>query len=68
MNRWIRTSGAYDEVVDFDRVLADPRPGHGDELAPVYDSGDGLHPNDAGMDAMAEAVSDQVPEGRARRS
>ncbi|MEU0991794.1 SGNH/GDSL hydrolase family protein [Streptomyces sp. NPDC005953] len=68
VNRWIRTSGAYDEVVDLDRVLADPRPGHGDELAPVYDSGDGLHPNDAGMDAMAEAVSDQVPEGRARRS
>ncbi|MEU5402256.1 SGNH/GDSL hydrolase family protein [Streptomyces sp. NPDC005963] len=68
VNRWIRSSGAYDEVVDLDRVLTDPRPGHGDELAPVYDSGDGLHPNDAGMDAMAEAVSDRIPEGPADRS
>ncbi|MFB7469435.1 SGNH/GDSL hydrolase family protein [Kitasatospora sp. NPDC056184] len=61
VNRWIRTSGAYDAVADLDRVLADPRPGHRTELAPAYDSGDGLHPNDAGTAAMAEAVADLVP-------
>ncbi|MFI1885352.1 SGNH/GDSL hydrolase family protein [Streptomyces jumonjinensis] len=62
VNHWIRTSGAYDAVVDLDRALADPRPGHGDELAPAYDFGDGIHPNDAGMKALAEAVADRLPE------
>ncbi|MFB6893731.1 SGNH/GDSL hydrolase family protein [Kitasatospora sp. NPDC056327] len=61
VNRWIRTSGAYDAVADLDRVLADPRPGHRDELAAAYDSGDGLHPNDAGTAAMAEAIAGLVP-------
>ncbi|MGX2998858.1 SGNH/GDSL hydrolase family protein [Streptomyces sp. JNUCC 64] len=61
VNHWIRTSGAYDTVVDLDRVLADPRPGHGDALAPHYDAGDGIHPNDAGMDAIAEAVAARLP-------
>ncbi|MGW1147476.1 GDSL-type esterase/lipase family protein, partial [Streptomyces sp. NPDC002454] len=61
VNRWLRTSGAYDTVVDLDRLLADPRPGRGDALAPGYDSGDGIHPNDAGMDAVAEAVADALP-------
>lgn len=61
VNQWVRTSGAYDAVVDLDQVLADPRPGHRDELAAAYDSGDGLHPNDAGMDAIAEAVVDRIP-------
>ncbi|MEU9415798.1 SGNH/GDSL hydrolase family protein [Streptomyces sp. NPDC048272] len=54
LNQWIRTSGRYDAVVDFDRVLADPlNPGR---LLPAYDSGDGLHPNDAGYRAMADAL------------
>ncbi|MFF8956537.1 SGNH/GDSL hydrolase family protein [Streptomyces sp. NPDC014894] len=61
VNHWIRTSGAYDAVVDLDRLLADPRPGHGDALAPAYDSGDGIHPGDAGMDAIAEAVAARIP-------
>lgn len=53
VNRWIRTSGAYDGVVDFDAALRDPAsPGR---LLAAYDSGDGLHPNDAGMAAMARA-------------
>ncbi|MEU0742897.1 SGNH/GDSL hydrolase family protein [Streptomyces sp. NPDC006134] len=53
VNDWIRTSGAFDGVVDFDAAVRDPgRPGR---LLPVYDSGDGLHPNDAGMAAMAQA-------------
>ncbi|MFF2020466.1 SGNH/GDSL hydrolase family protein [Streptomyces sp. NPDC058171] len=61
VNHWIRTSGAYDTVVDLDRVLSDPRPGRGDELAAGYDAGDGIHPNDAGMDALAEAVAARLP-------
>ncbi|WP_248965481.1 SGNH/GDSL hydrolase family protein [Sphaerisporangium perillae] len=54
VNRWIRRSGEYDQVVDLDRVLADPA--DRDALNPAYDGGDRLHPNDAGMKAMAAAV------------
>lgn len=55
VNRWIRQSGAFDGVVDFDEVLRDPaRPG---VLQRRYDSGDGIHPSDAGYAAMAGAVS-----------
>lgn len=54
VNNWIRTSGAFDAVVDFDAVMRDPNnPG---QLLPAYDSGDHLHPNDAGMQAMANAI------------
>ena len=54
LNAWIRNSGAFDAVVDFERLLGDPtRPDH---LAPAYDSGDHLHPNDAGYKAMAAAI------------
>ncbi|MFI7640681.1 SGNH/GDSL hydrolase family protein [Nonomuraea sp. NPDC049400] len=54
INAWIRTSGAYDAVVDLDRALAFPD--DPDRLAPPYDSGDHLHPSDAGYQAMAAAV------------
>jgi lysophospholipase L1-like esterase len=54
VNDWIRTSGEYDAVVDLDRALADPA--DPDRLNPAYDGGDGLHPNDAGMRAMAAAI------------
>jgi lysophospholipase L1-like esterase len=54
VNRWVRTAGEYDAVVDFDRALADPT--DPDRLRRAYDSGDGLHPNDAGMHAMAQAI------------
>ncbi len=54
VNRWIRTSGAYDAVVDFDRAVADPA--DPDRMLPAYDSGDHLHPGDAGYRAMAEAL------------
>ncbi len=54
VNRWIRTSGAYDGVIDFDRVTRDPA--HPERFLPKYDSGDHLHPNDAGYRAMGEAV------------
>ena len=58
MNAWIRSSGAFDAVVDFDRLMGDPV--HPDRLAPAYDSGDHLHPNDAGFKAMAAAIDLRV--------
>lgn len=51
---WIRTSGAFDAVVDFEKVMRDPA--NPDRLLPAYDSGDHLHPNDAGYKAMAAAL------------
>ncbi|MBV2156725.1 GDSL-type esterase/lipase family protein [Kitasatospora sp. SUK 42] len=54
VNRWILTSGAFDGVIDFDEVMQDP--GNPPALNPTYDSGDHLHPNDAGYQAMADAV------------
>jgi lysophospholipase L1-like esterase len=53
VNRWIRTSGEYDAVIDLDRAVTDPgRP----DLSPAYDCGDALHPNDAGARAIADAI------------
>ena len=54
VNHWIRTSNAYDAVIDFDKVLRDPS--HPTRLLPAYDSGDHAHPNDAGYRAMADAI------------
>lgn len=55
INRWIKTSCAFDGVIDFAKVLADPK--DPTMLNPVYDSGDHLHPNDAGYQAMASAIN-----------
>jgi lysophospholipase L1-like esterase len=53
-NDWIRAASAYDAVVDFDLAMRDPaRP---TRLKPAYDSGDHLHPNNAGYQAMAQGV------------
>jgi len=54
VNKWIRTSGAFDGLIDFERVIADPE--HPSAIASTYDSGDHLHPNDAGYKAMGEAI------------
>ena len=54
VNEWIRTSGVYDAVVDFDKATRDPASPR--RLRPEFDPGDHLHPNDAGYRAMAEAV------------
>ena len=54
LNQWIRTSGAYDGVIDFDRVTRDPAAPT--KLLPAYDSGDHLHPDDAGYKAMGDAI------------
>jgi len=53
-NQWIRTSGAFDGVIDFDLAMQDPA--DPTVLRASYDSGDHLHPNAAGMQAMADAV------------
>ncbi|RXR06148.1 SGNH/GDSL hydrolase family protein [Pseudoxanthomonas composti] len=55
VNRWVRQEGAFDAVVDLDLLLRDPaRPAR---LLPTYDSGDHLHPGDAGYAAIAQAVA-----------
>jgi lysophospholipase L1-like esterase len=54
INRWIRTSGAFDGVIDFDQAVRDPADPL--RLLPAYDSGDHLHPSDAGYQAMADAI------------
>ncbi|HET9975062.1 MAG TPA: SGNH/GDSL hydrolase family protein [Streptosporangiaceae bacterium] len=54
VNHWIRTSGAFGAVIDFDKVVRDPA--HPLRVLPAYDSGDHLHPNDAGYQAMANAI------------
>lgn len=54
VNHWILTSGAFDGVVDFAKAIADPS--DPTRIRPAYDSGDHLHPNDAGYRAMGGAV------------
>ena len=53
VNQWLRTSGELDAVFDAEAALSDPD-GSG-MLAAPFDIGDGLHPNDAGMRAIAES-------------
>lgn len=54
VNRWIRESGAFDGVIDFDAVVRDPKDPK--RLRAELDSGDGLHPGDAGLKAMADSI------------
>src|SRR5262245_24118421 len=54
LNNWIRTSKAYDGVIDFDMVTRDPAAPT--KFLPAFDSGDHLHPGDAGYKAMGDAV------------
>lgn len=54
VNRWIRTSGKFDGVIDFDALVRNPA--NPKRLKPELDSGDHLHLNDAGYEAMANAV------------
>jgi lysophospholipase L1-like esterase len=71
VNEWIRTSNAYDGVIDFDKATRDPNDPK--RLLAAFDSCDHLHPNDAGYKAMADAVdlmlfkNEQTP-GRTSRS
>ena len=54
VNDWIRNSGKFDAVVDFDKATQDPQ--NPSQFLPAYDSGDHLHPGDAGYKAMGAAV------------
>jgi lysophospholipase L1-like esterase len=54
VNQWIRASRAFDGVIDFDAVLRDPHDPA--RLVGQYDSGDHVHPTDAGYSAMADAI------------
>ncbi|KAG6828325.1 hypothetical protein H0H92_008389 [Tricholoma furcatifolium] len=51
---WIRTSGTFDAVFDFDKLLADPA--NPAQLLPQYDSGDHLHPNVAAYEVMVASI------------
>lgn len=55
VNNFIRSSGEFDSVVDFNKAVADPADPN--RMLPAFDSGDGLHPNDAGYQAMANAIN-----------
>lgn len=54
VNQWIRTSKAFDGVIDFDKAVRDPK--NPDRMLPAYDGGDHLHPGDAGYKTMGETV------------
>jgi lysophospholipase L1-like esterase len=54
VNTWIRTSGEYDAVIDFEAAVRDPA--NPSRILAAFDSGDHLHPNDAGYQAMANAI------------
>lgn len=54
VNEWIRTGGAYDAVIDFDKVTRDPNDPK--KFLAAFDSCDHLHPSDAGYKAMADAI------------
>lgn len=54
VNEWIRTGGVFDGVLDFDAVVRDPR--RPSRRLPDHDSGDHLHPGDAGLTALADSV------------
>ncbi|MFJ6211790.1 SGNH/GDSL hydrolase family protein [Streptomyces sp. NPDC092296] len=54
VNTWIRTSGRFDSVIDFDRAARDPQ--HPRQLRPTFDVGDHLHLNPTGYQALAEAI------------
>lgn len=54
VNDWIRNSGAFDGVADFDKALRDPE--LPTQMLPKYDCGDGLHPSDLGYCAMGDAI------------
>ncbi|SNS23113.1 SGNH/GDSL hydrolase family protein [Actinomadura mexicana] len=58
VNHWIRTGGAYDAVLDADRIMADPADPDRSRLSYVYQ--DGLHPNDAGYQALARGIDLRV--------
>ena len=55
LNQWIRTSGAYDAVIDFEAAVRDPA--HPTKTRSEFNPGDNLHFNNAGYKAMADAIN-----------
>src|SRR5690606_32843695 len=65
VNRWIREGGAFDAVLDVDALLREPaRPA---QLRAAMDSGDHLHPGDAGYEALAAAIDIDALQGSDRQ-
>ncbi|MGW6235586.1 SGNH/GDSL hydrolase family protein [Streptomyces sp. NPDC055094] len=62
VNEEIRSGRVFDEVVDFDKAVRDPYAP--DRIRPVYDSGDGLHPSEAGYRVMGRYLSVRLLEDR----
>ena len=54
VNGWMRDSGAFDAVIDFEKALRDP--GHPTRMLPDYDCGDHLHPSDRGYDRLGDEI------------
>jgi lysophospholipase L1-like esterase len=54
LNRWIRSSHAFDAVIDFEKIVLDPA--NPEKIRPEFDSGDHLHPNDAGYEAIGNSI------------
>jgi len=54
VNEWIRNTKDIYFVADFEKVIRDPA--HPTRFLPAYDSGDHLHPNAAGLRAMADSI------------
>jgi lysophospholipase L1-like esterase len=65
VNQWIRTGGAFDGVIDFDAVIRDPALPN--KMRAGLDSGDHLHPNDAGYKAMADAIDPLIFSDKKKR-
>ena len=55
VNNWIRANGEFDAVIDFDAIVRDPAAPV--QLSAAYDSGDHIHPSDAGYQAIGNAIS-----------
>ncbi|WP_053761870.1 SGNH/GDSL hydrolase family protein [Streptomyces sp. AS58] len=65
VNAFVRDSGEFDAVADFDRILRSPY--DQERILPFFDNGDHLHPNDKGMQALADAVDVEALDCVARR-
>jgi lysophospholipase L1-like esterase len=54
VNQWIRTKGPFDGIIDFDKVVQDPK--NADLLLPAFNCGDGIHPSPRGYYEMGRSV------------
>lgn len=65
VNQWIRTSGAFDAVLDFDAVVRDPA--NPDLIYPPFDCGDGIHPSPIGYYEMGKSIDLDLFDNGSRR-